>query len=69
MGRSQETFHKKEVRSKKEKKRKEKEAKKLARKENATGGGLDDMMAYVDEFGNIVSEPPEEKEVKPKKKE
>ncbi len=59
MGRSQETFHKKEVRSKKEKKRKEKEARKLARKENASGGGLDDMMAYVDENGQLTNTPPD----------
>ena len=59
MGRSQETFNKKEVRNKKEKKRKEKEKKKLARKESETKGSLDDMMAYVDEFGNLTSTPPD----------
>ncbi len=59
MGRSQETFNKKEVRSKKEKKRKEKEKKRLARKENETKGGLDDMIAYVDENGLITSTPPD----------
>ena len=59
MGRSQETFHKKEVRNKKEKKRKDKEAKRLARKENEKKGSLQDMMAYVDEFGNITETPPD----------
>ena len=59
MGRSQETFNKKEVRSKKEKKRKEKEKKKLARKENEKKTSLDDMMAYVDENGRITSTPPD----------
>ena len=59
MGRSQETFNKKEVRNKKEKKRKEKEKKKLARKENEKKGSLDDMIAYVDEHGNITSTPPD----------
>ena len=59
MGRSQETFHKKEVRSKKEKKRKEKEAKKLARKESSSGGGLDAVMAYVDENGQLSDTPPD----------
>ncbi len=59
MGRSQETFNKKEVRNKKEKKRKEKEKKKLARKENETKGSLDDMIAYVDEFGMLTSTPPD----------
>ena len=59
MGRSQETFNKKEVRKNKEKKRKEKEKKKLARKEGGKSSSLDDMIAYVDENGNIVSEPPD----------
>ena len=67
MGRSQETFNKKEVRSKKEKKRKEKEKKKLARKESEKKSSLDDMIAYVDENGMITSSPPDpdkKKEVK-----
>lgn len=60
-----ETFNKKE----KEKKRKEKKAakqeKKEARKMNATkGGSLDDMMAYVDEFGNLTSTPTDYKNKK-----
>jgi len=59
MGRSQETFNKKEVRKKKEKKRKEKAEKRLARKENESKGGLDDMIAYVDEYGNISETPPD----------
>jgi len=59
MGRSQETFNKKEVRNKKEKKRKEKEKKRLARKENEKKGSFDDMIAYVDEFGMISSTPPD----------
>ncbi len=59
MGRSQETFNKKEVRNKKEKKRKEKEKKRLARKENEKRGSLDDMIAYVDENGMITTSPPD----------
>ncbi|MBN1197852.1 MAG: cold shock domain-containing protein [Bacteroidales bacterium] len=59
MGRSQETFNKKEVRNKKEKKRKEKEKKRLARKENEKTGNLDDMIAYVDENGMITDTPPD----------
>lgn len=59
MGRSQETFHKKEVRSRKEKKRKEKEKKKLVRKEGEKKNSLDDMIAYVDENGMITSTPPD----------
>ncbi len=59
MGRSQETFNKKDVRNKKEKKRKEKEKKRLARKENEKKGSLDDMIAYVDENGMITTTPPD----------
>jgi cold shock CspA family protein len=59
MGRSQETFNKKEVRNKKEKKRKEKEKKKLARKESDKPSSLDDMIAYVDENGMISDTPPD----------
>ena len=56
MGRSHESFNKKEVRNKKEKKRKDKEAKKIARKDGEKSS-FDDMIAYVDENGNITSEP------------
>ena len=59
MGRSQESFHKKEVRKRKEKKRKEKEEKRKTRKENESKGNLDDMIAYVDEYGNITSTLPD----------
>jgi cold shock CspA family protein len=59
MGRANETFNKKNVREKKEKKRKEKEKKKLNKKEGRDGNNLDDMIAYVDEFGNITSTPPD----------
>lgn len=59
MARSRETFNKKEVRNKKEKKRKDKAKKKLERKENKKENTLDDMIAYVDEYGNITSSPPD----------
>ena len=59
MGRSQESFNKKEVRNKKEKKRKEKEKKRLARKDNDKSNSLDDMIAYVDENGMIMDTPPD----------
>ncbi len=58
MGRSQETFNKKEVRNKKAKKKKEKEEKRLARKE-AGKKSFDDMIAYVDENGMITDTPPD----------
>ena len=59
MGRSQETFSKKEVRNKKEKKRKDKLAKMLARKENPKSGNSGDNIAYLDEYGNLTSTPPD----------
>jgi cold shock CspA family protein len=59
MGKGHETFGKKDVRTKKEKKRKEKEKKRLERKENKGSSSPDDMIAYVDEFGNITATPPD----------
>jgi cold shock CspA family protein len=59
MGRSQETYNKKEVRNKKEKKRKEKEQRRQERRENREKSGLDDMIAYVDENGMLTSTPPD----------
>ena len=59
MGRSQETFGKKEVRNKKEKKRKEKEQKRALKKTEAKKRSFDEMIAYVDEFGKISSTPPD----------
>ena len=59
MGRSNETFNKKNVRDKKEKKRKEKEKRRLNKEDSRDGNNLDDMIAYVDEFGNITSTPPD----------
>lgn len=59
MGKSQETFSKKEKEKKKMRKRKEKEMKREERKANSDGGGLDNMMAYVDENGVITDTPPD----------
>lgn len=59
MGRSQESFNKKEVKNKKDKKRKDKEKKRLDRKDNEKPSSLDDMIAYVDENGMITSTPPD----------
>ena len=61
MGRSQESFNKKEVRKKKEKKRQDKEKKRMARKEGEKKGGLDAMIAYVDENGMLTDTPPDPK--------
>jgi cold shock CspA family protein len=59
MARSQETFGKKEKEKKRLKKRKEKQEKKEERRAASEGGGLDNMMAYLDEDGNIVDTPPD----------
>jgi cold shock CspA family protein len=60
MGRSQETFGKKDNEKKRLKKRTEKEEKREERKANAKSGqSLDEMLAYVDENGNITATPPD----------
>jgi hypothetical protein len=62
MARSQNSFLKKQLQQNKAKKKKEKVQRKQERQENAAGGALDNMMAYVDAFGNISSTPPEKPE-------
>lgn len=60
MAKSKETFNKKEKEKKRLRKKKDKEEKKEARKSSSNkGGDLDDMIAYVDEDGNITSTPPD----------
>lgn len=59
MGKSQESYNKKEVRKKKDKKRKDKEKKRLEKKENENKSSFDDMIAYVDENGNLSDTPPD----------
>ena len=59
MARSQQSFSKRERELKREKKRKEKEVKKLERQENKMTLDSDDMIAYVDEFGQVTSTPPD----------
>ncbi len=60
MAKSQETFSKKEKEKQKVRKRKEKEEKKEQRKaSSAKGMGIEHMMAYVDENGNLTSVPPD----------
>ncbi len=64
MGRSQNSYIKKVKAEKKRKKQAEKFQKRIDKKEQSTDGSLDNMMAYVDEFGNILDEPPQEEEKK-----
>lgn len=55
-----ETWNKKEREKKKQQKQKEKAERKLERKENAKEGKeLGDMLAYLDENGNLSSTPPD----------
>ena len=60
MGRSNNSFIKKQKADRKSKKRKEKFENRLERKGQETSGKLEDMIAYVDEFGNISDTPPED---------
>ena len=54
------TWNKRERENKKQQERKQKEERRQERKENAKKGkGLDEMMAYIDENGNISSTPPD----------
>ncbi|PIQ21858.1 MAG: DNA-binding protein [Cytophagales bacterium CG18_big_fil_WC_8_21_14_2_50_42_9] len=62
MGKSQETFNKKEKEKKKLKKRQDKELKKEERMATSQKGkGIEEMLAYVDDNGNITSTPPDPK--------
>lgn len=60
MGRSNETYNKKEKEKKRLKKQQDKKERAEERKANSTKGkSLEDMMAYIDEHGNITSTPPD----------
>ncbi|HEX7692280.1 MAG TPA: cold shock domain-containing protein [Sediminibacterium sp.] len=60
MAKSKESFGKKEREKKKQKQQADKLEKKLERRAAGQAGkSLDDMLAYVDEFGNLSSSPPE----------
>lgn len=61
----QETMGKKDREKKKKQKLQEKQDKKEERKANNNKGkGLNDMMAYIDENGNLSSTPPDPRKVK-----
>ncbi len=60
MAKSKETFNKREKEKQRQRKAQEKQEKMMNRKSNASkGNGLEGMMAYVDEFGNITDTPPD----------
>lgn len=65
MAKSQETYSKKENEKKRKKRMQDKEEKREERKANATKGkSLEDMMAYIDEDGNLSSTPPDPRKKK-----
>jgi cold shock CspA family protein len=59
MGKSQETFNKKEKEKKRLKKRQDKQARKEERKANPKVSGFENMISYVDEYGNPTDTPPD----------
>lgn len=59
MAKSQITFNKREKEKKRFSKRLEKQKRKEERKANSSGGGLDNMIAFVDEYGVISDTPPD----------
>ncbi len=59
MARSEQSFNKKEKEKKRLKKRELKMKKKEERKANSKGGGLENMIAYVDAYGNLTDTPPD----------
>ena len=62
MARSKETYNKRQKEMKKQQAKKEKEQRKQDRKANNNKGkSLEDMLAYVDEQGNISSTPADPK--------
>jgi cold shock CspA family protein len=61
MGRSQETFNKRDKEKKRLKKKQDKLQKKEERKTTDSGKSFEDMFAYVDENGNLTSTPPDPK--------
>lgn len=65
MPKSHQTWNKKDREQQKQKARKEKEERKKERKENALKGkSLEDMMAYIDENGDISPIPPDPRKKK-----
>jgi cold shock CspA family protein len=59
MGSSQESYNKRDQEKKRLKKRLDKQKAMAERKANSPGGGLDNMIAYVDENGRITDTPPD----------
>jgi hypothetical protein len=58
MAKSQASFMKKQLEKVRQQKKQEKELRKQERVKNSVGGDLLNMMAYVDENGNLTDTPP-----------
>ena len=60
MAKSSQSWNKREREKQKQKERQEKADRKAERKQQgSSGGNLEDMMAYIDENGNITTTPPD----------
>jgi cold shock CspA family protein len=59
-----ETWNKKEREKKKQQSKKEKKERMQERKDNPAAKSMDDMMAYIDENGNLSSTPPDPKKMR-----
>ncbi|GAB2813262.1 cold-shock protein [Ferruginibacter profundus] len=59
-----ETWNKKEREKKKQQSKREKKERMQERKENPKAKSMDDMMAYIDENGNISATPPDPKKMR-----
>lgn len=57
MARSQQSFNKRQKELNRQKRKEDKEERKKERQANSAGGGLENMMAWVDENGHITSTP------------
>jgi S-adenosylmethionine hydrolase len=64
MARSNNSFIKKQKTELKLRRKREKLEERQERKDQPTSGKLEDMIAYVDEFGNISDTPPEDAALK-----
>jgi cold shock CspA family protein len=64
MSKSKETFNKREKEKKRQQQRQEKKDKMEQRRGNDKNKSMDDMIAYVDENGNLSSTPPDPKKRK-----
>src|SRR5271154_6990561 len=65
MAKSKETFNKREKEKQRQKEKREKREKMEERRANLSKGrSLDEMLAYVDEDGNITSTPPDPRKMR-----